>query len=135
MFILEIIGGLFLFCILSIFSFILLPSIFGCFGLILFIIVFFSLVVYFSVSIVWFIGFLLVCYLLLGLVRYYRYWQLPDYENYLSTNSNAYFDGKLHCVNCGSSQIMHTGLFALNSKFRYYVCLNCRKMLYKFKVI
>ena len=96
-------------------------------GFILFLIVFIALMVAFSASIGWFIVFVLACYAIVAVVRIIRYSQLPDYDKYLSQNMNVYNDGQLHCCNCGSSQLMHVGLFGLRSKLRYYVCMNCRK--------
>ncbi len=132
---LEIVGGLVLFSILSVFSFILLPTLFGCFGFILFLIVFFALLVYFSASILWFIGFVFISYLFLAIRKYFRYQKLPDYDAYLSQNVNAYVNGKVYCNSCGSEHIIHTGLFGPQSKLRYYMCMSCRKHLYRFKVI
>lgn len=135
MIIFEIIGGLILFSVLSLFSFIILPSLFGCFGFLLFLGVFFALMVAFSASIGWFIIFIIISYLVLAIIRLIRYYQLPDYDQYLSQNVNAYVDSSVHCCNCGSTQLLHNGLFGLRSKLRYYICMNCRKQLYRFKVL
>lgn len=133
--ILGIIGSLILFAFLSFFSFILLPSLFGCFGFILFLFTFFVLIIYFSASIAWFILFVFICYLLLGIRKYFRYKKIPDYDTYLANNPNSYVNGKVYCNNCGSEHITHTGLFGSQSKLRYFMCMSCRKILYRFKVI
>jgi len=135
MIVFEIVGGLLLFAFFSLLSFIILPSIFGCFGFLLFLAVFLALIITFSASIGWFILVAAVSYLVLAAIRFIRYYQLPDYDKYLATNVNAYTNGSVHCCNCGSGQIMHSGLFGLRSKWRYYICMNCRKQLYRFKVL
>lgn len=135
MIVFEVIGGLILFAFLSLMSFIILPSLLGCFGFILFLMVFIALMVAFSASIGWFIVFVIACYALVAVIRVVRYSQLPDYDKYLTENLNVYNDGQVHCCNCGSAQLMHVGLFGLRSKLRYYVCMSCRKHLYRFKVL
>ena len=135
MLIMEIIGGFIFFGILSFLSLIILPSLFGCFGFILFWVVLLSLIIFFSINIGWFLLFAVIIYAVLLIRKYSRYQSLPDYDSYLLNNPNAYHDGKATCNVCGSEHLIHTGLYGNQSKSRYYVCLNCKSWLYKFKVI
>jgi len=135
MLIMEIIGGFIFFGILSFLSLIILPSLFGCFGFILFWVVLLSLIIFFSINIGWFLLFAVIIYAALLMRKYSRYKSLPDYDSYLLNNPNAYHDGKASCNVCGSEHLIHSGLYGNQAKSRYYVCLKCKSWLYKFKVI
>lgn len=135
MIVFEIIGGLILFVVLSLLSFVILPGLFGCFGFILFLGVLLWLIVTFSASLGWFIVLAIFSYLLIALLRIYRYYQLPGYDKYLASNINTYVGGTTHCAYCNSEHLRHAGLFGLRSKLRYYKCMKCHKHLYRFKVI
>ena len=132
---LEIVGGFIFFIILSLLSLIILPSLFGCLGMVLFLVVLLGLIIFFSVNIAWFILIGLVVYAVVGIKKFFRYQRLPDYDSYLNNNSNVFVDGKAVCKYCGSSHIVQTGLFGFHSRSRYFVCTQCRGWLYKFKVL
>ena len=129
----EILGGLAVVGFLSMFGFIVLPSLIGCVGFILFLMIFLSLMLVVSVSLGWFILIAMIAYLVVALGKFIRYYKLPDYASYVS--SNGYSRATLACKNCGSTQLIHAGILGNRSKLRYYLCMSCRKALYKFKVL
>ncbi len=133
--ILEIIGGFIFFAVIGGLGLILIPSLLGCFGFILFWVIVLGLIVFFSVNFVWIALLAVVLYAVMAVRKFIRYSALPDYDTYLSDNLNVYHDGKVHCKHCGSDQIVQLGLHGLKSRSRYFMCLRCRQWLYKFKVI
>lgn len=135
MVILEIIGGLMFFGFMGFLSLLLLPGLFGCFGFLFIVVVLGSLIVFFSLNLVWVVLFGSAYYLLMAVFKYVRYNKLPTYDGYLAANPNVYQDGKVCCSFCSAEHISHIGLFGVRSKLRYYVCLRCRNWLYRFKVL
>ncbi|MDD3267126.1 MAG: hypothetical protein PHC75_08115 [Burkholderiales bacterium] len=131
---LEILGGFIFFSFISLLSLIIIPSIFGCAGFILFWIILISLVVAFSISFKWIGVAAIIIYGVLLFRRYLRYSNLPTYDDYLTDNPNIYQDG-VTCKHCGSHTIANRGLFGNSGKARFCVCLSCRKWLYRFKVL
>lgn len=132
---LEILGGIVFFGFISFLSLILLPSIFGCFGFILFWCILFAILTVFSISFKWLLICALIVYSVLLINKYTRYNKLPDYDGYLYNNSNVYNDGKAVCKYCGSEHITNQGLFGNSSRSRYYMCLRCRNWLYRFRIV
>lgn len=131
--ILEVLGLFVFFGLLGLLSLIIVPSIFGCLGFILFWAILLSLIVFLSINIGWFILIVLAIYVLLAISKYFRYRALPEYDIYLTDNQNIYENGQLHCKFCGSHNTVYRGLFGKNSNLSYYVCLKCRQWLCKFK--
>lgn len=133
--VLEFIGGFVFFAFMGILSLILLPSLLGCFGFILFWVVILGLVVFFSVNFIWFFALAIIIYSIVAVRKFIRYQKLPIYDDYLNNNVNVYADGRARCCHCGSDQLIAVGLFGFQSRWRYYMCMHCRRWLYKFKVI
>lgn len=131
----EILGGILFFGFVSFFSLILFSSLFGCFGFIVFWAILIGLVVLLKISFKWIFITGVLVYAFLLLKKYLRYKGLPDYDGYLSNNSNSYVNGKVVCKYCGSEHLVHNGLFGRSGKLRYYACVRCRNWLYRFKVI
>ncbi len=135
MVLLEIIGGLIFFGFMGFLSLLLLPGLFGCFGFLFIVVILGSLIVFFSLNLVWVIVFGSIYYLCMAGFKYLRYNKLPTYDGYLSTHPNVYHNDKVCCSFCGAEHISHVGLFGTRGKLRYYVCLRCRNWLYRFKVL
>lgn len=131
----EILGGIVFFGIAGILSLLILPSLLGCFGFIAFWIVLIAILMVFSISIKWIIIFAAIVYAILLLNKWSRYTRLSDYDGYLASNANVYNNGKVVCKYCGSEHVINCGLFGKSGRLRYYMCLNCRNWLYRFKVL
>lgn len=130
----QIIGGLVFFSFISFLSLLILPSLFGCFGFVLFWAVIVGLLMLFSISLKWILIFALIFYAIMFINKYSRYKGLPDYNQYLATNVNVFANGRVVCKHCGADNVMNQGLFGTSSRLRYYVCGQCRSWLCRFKV-
>ncbi|MEN9945685.1 MAG: hypothetical protein RLZZ293_71 [Pseudomonadota bacterium] len=135
MIIFEIMAGLVGLGVLSLLSLILLPSLLGCGGLMIFWIIFLLALVLFSIKLSSIIIFIGIVYASLLVYKLFRYQQLPDYSQYLQQRNYPPHDPAPICHNCGSFHLQQNGLFGRSSKLRYYQCTTCRRWLYKFKVI
>lgn len=135
MIILEIIGGFIFFGFVSLLSLLIIPSMFGCLGFVLFWACFVAVFMLFSISLKW-IGICAIVFYAWMLIRkWIRYKKLPNYDEYLTINQNSYRDGHVVCNHCGSQHILNQGLFTRGGKLRYYLCLKCGSWLYRFKVL
>lgn len=130
----EIIGGIVFFSFVSFLSLLILPSLFGCFGFVLFWAVIVGLLMLFSISIKWLLILVIAFYAIMFVNKYSRYNALSDYNQYLANNANVFVNGRVICNRCGSDNVINQGLFGKSSRLRYYVCSQCRSWLCRFKV-
>ena len=135
MIILEIMMGLFVMGLAGLFSLILISSVFGCFGFMLFWGAMLGFFIILDISFKWlFIG-IFIFYGISILLKIIRYYQMPNYDDYLSMNANTYEPGQVVCCKCGSNSISNLGLFGHYGKLRFFICTRCRSWLYRFRVL
>jgi hypothetical protein len=130
----ELILGLLGFGLVSLLSLIVIPSLLGCGGIMGLWLLVLGLLLIFSIKLSWLLITMLGVYLCLGLIKFYRYQSLPNYERYL-TNRNVYLENQVQCCYCSSKQLVNRGLLGQRSKLRYWQCLQCKSWLYRFKVV
>lgn len=130
----EILSGFIFFSFISLLSLIIIPSLFGCAGFVLFWLIIFAFLIVFDISLKWLFIAAIVTYGILLLKRYNRYKNLPSYDEYLTSNADVYQNGVV-CKHCGSHNVINVGLFGKSGRLRYYMCLQCRSWLYRFRIV
>lgn len=133
---LEILGAIFLFGMLSFFSLILFPSIFGCMSILFVCAILGGAFLFVSTNFITVLAIILALYAWGLWNKFAKYKKLPTYDEFIAT-SNHYINnnGAPTCSNCGFNNASNIGLFGPKSKYRYYVCSACSTPLYRFKVI
>lgn len=131
----EILTSLFLMGLAGLFSLILISSMFGCFGFMLFWGAMLGFFIILDISFKWLLIGILAFYGISITLKIIRYYQIPNYDEYLSVNANAYQHGQVVCCKCGSSSVANLGLFGMYGKLRYFACTRCRNWLYRFNVL
>jgi hypothetical protein len=107
----------------------IMPFFGGCLLFSTMLVLFSFFLIFISINFVWI--FLIICgvYVVINLHKLYKWYKLPDYSQYISTNHS------INCSRCHSENTYHLGLFYSKSKFRFYLCRSCGFILYKFKLI
>jgi hypothetical protein len=118
-----------------IFGAIFSPFLGGCLVLILMLFLLGGFIVFFSLNFVWFIVAGLILYLLGFVSKFYRWYKLPDYNEYINRYPQCKLDDGVNCFKCSSEKTIHNGLFHKQSKLRYYSCATCGSALFRFKVL
>jgi hypothetical protein len=119
----------FLVSLLFLLSLLITPIAGGCILLSLIMIVYFIVLVLFSINFTWILLTIVSIYLLVYLNKLYKWLKLPTYEEYIKLNNN------ICCSRCGSDNLQHLGLFYPRSKWRFYICRTCGNILYRFKLL
>ncbi len=128
----EMLGAFVLFMFLGLmFS----PFLGGCFMLMIILFLLGGFIIFFSINFIWFLIAGLAFYLCGWIIKFYRWYQLPDMHKYLQNNSQCRLSQGVSCRNCNSDNIKHIGLFNQNSRWRYYTCNSCGHTLYRFTVL
>jgi hypothetical protein len=123
------------FLFLLVFGAIFAPFLGGCLVLLLVLFILGSLIVFFSLNFIWFIIAGLILYSAGFIARFYKWYHLPDYNEYISLHPQCKLDTGVSCFKCSSDKTLHAGLFNKQSKLRYYICSSCKTMLFRFKVL
>ncbi len=111
------------------------PFLGGCFVLLLILFILGAFVVFFSLNFVWFLAAGVILYLAGFIIKFYKWYKLPDYNSYINLHPETKMDNAVCCYNCGSDTVVHNGIFNRSGKLRYYVCQVCRSSLFRFKVL
>lgn len=124
-----------IFLFFLIFGAIFSPFLGGC--LVLFIILFIlgAFIVFFSLNFAWFLVAGVILYVAGFAMKFYKWYKLPDYNEYINRHPECKMENVISCYSCGSDKTVHAGLFNKQSKLRYYICQTCGTTLFRFKVL
>jgi fatty acid desaturase len=111
------------------------PFVGGCLTVMLFVAILGAVIVFFSLNFIWIIAIGLVVYFCGWLLKFYRWYKLPKLADYFDDNPQCNLNGEIACKNCNSTKIKHLGVFNHSSRYRYYTCLSCGHVLYRFTVL
>jgi hypothetical protein len=126
---------LFSFIALMVFGMIFSPFFGGCLGAVIILLLLVGFIIFFSLNFIWFLlagGILYACG---ALIKYWRWYKLPQLQEYLSLHPECKLAVGVSCCNCNSQQISHHGLFHQTSKTRFYSCDQCGSVLFRFRVL
>ncbi|HLX54023.1 MAG TPA: hypothetical protein VKR58_08775 [Aquella sp.] len=118
-----------------IFGAIFSPFLGGCLVLLLMLFILGAFIVFFSLNFIWFIVAGLILYLIGFITKFYRWYHLPDYNEYINRHPQCKLDNAVSCFKCGSDKTIHNGLFNRQGKLRYYICATCGTTLFRFRVL
>jgi hypothetical protein len=118
-----------------IFGAIFSPFLGGCLVLLFMLFILGSFILFFSLNFIWFIVAGIILYLIGFVTKFYRWYKLPDYNEYVRLHPECKLDSRVSCSRCDSDKTVHNGLFNKQSKLRYYVCATCGALLFRFKVL
>lgn len=107
----------------------------GCFAIFLMFFILSGMVVFLSVNFVWILAIGLVVYAFGFVMRFWRWFKLPDVNQYLHDHPECKLSVGVSCHNCGSDKLNNNGLFHNSSKWRFYVCSHCGTTLFRFNVL
>ena len=111
------------------------PFIGGCIGVIIVFSLLVGFIIFFSLNFIWFLAVGLVFYAVGFIIKYIRYHNLPDINQYISKYPNVKLADGVVCYNCGSTDFANRGLLNSKSKLRYYSCNQCGTVLFRFRVL
>ncbi len=123
------------FLFLLLFGALFSPVLGGCFIIFLIFFLLTGFVVFFSLNFVWFLLAGIIIYAGGFAIKFWRWHQLPDINDYLNTYPNCKLPVGVACHKCGSDKLLNQGLLQNKSKWRFYVCNSCGSMLFRFKVL
>lgn len=111
------------------------PFMGGCFIIFLSLIIFSSILVFFSLNLVWFVIAGVILYGIGYITKYFKWLKLPEFNQYILDHPQCKLPNTVACYNCGADKITHHGLLFKRSKLRYYICTICGTSLFRFKVL
>src|SRR3990167_9810915 len=98
------------------------PVLGGCFIILLMLLILSGVIVFFSINFVWFLAAGLIIYAFNFGVKFWRWYKLPDVNEYLSAHPGCKLSVGVACYNCGSDKLLNQGLLHNKSRWRFYVC-------------